>query len=403
MPEPLKLHWHDGNDVRLLENGGQFFPALFEAIDQARSVVHLETYIFQIDDAGTALLARLQAACARGVKVRVVIDGFGSAESAQAVVECIRAMGGQCRVYRPEPRYLGRLVPSRRRLRRMHRKIAVIDNAVAFVGGINVVDDYTNEGEDQPSFTHPRFDYAVRVAGPIVADIVHAVDLLWVRLSWLQLRRPLRSLRDVQLRHPGYADHPPCGTTRAALALRDNLRFRHTIEQSYLHAMGRARRDILIACAYFLPGRRLRKALVSATARGVRVRLLLQGKAEYLLQRYATRAMYDELLSHGIEIYEYMPSFLHAKVAVVDDYATVGSSNLDPFSLLLAREANVVVDDAGFAARLRASLQRAIAADSRPVERHSYARRAWLGRLVDAAAYTAVRIAVALTGRGAQY
>ena len=217
--------------------------------------------------------------------------------------------------------------------------------------GINVVDDYTNEGEDQPSFTHPRFDYAVRVAGPIVADIVHAVDLLWVRLSWLQLRRPLRSLRDVQLRHPGYADHPPCGTTRAALALRDNLRFRHTIEQSYLHAMGRARRDILIACAYFLPGRRLRKALVAATARGVRVRLLLQGKAEYLLQRYATRAMYDELLSHGIEIYEYMPSFLHAKVAVVDDYATVGSSNLDPFSLLLAREANVVVDDAGFAAR----------------------------------------------------
>lgn len=402
-PEPPRLNWHDGNDVRLLENGAQFFPALFDAIDRARVSVHLETYIFQPDRAGQALLERLQAACERGVRLRVVLDGFGSAAHAELLTARIRAMGGQCRVYRPEPRRLARLVPSRQRLRRLHRKIAMIDGQAAFLGGINIVDDYTNEGEDEPSLREPRYDYAVCVRGPIVADVAHALDLLWLRLNWMRLRRPLRRLREARLRHPGYRANPPCGEVRAALALRDNLRFRRTIEQSYLNAIDRAQGEVLIACAYFLPGRRLRRALAAAAARGVRVRLLLQGMAEYRLQQHATRALYEELLAHGIEIHEYMPSFLHAKVAVADGYATVGSSNLDPFSLLLAREANVMVDHAPFAAQLRASLEQAIALRAQPVERQRLGRRGpWL-RLADALAYTALRIGVALTGRSSEY
>src|SRR5690606_12813139 len=128
---------------------------------------------------------------------------------------------------------------------------------------------------------------------------------------------------------------------RAALLLRDNVRYRQTIENVYLATLRHARHDVLIANAYFFPGRRLRKALEEAAGRGVKVRLLLQGRSEYPMQYRACRYMYCKLLDDGIEIYEYMASYLHAKVAVIDQCAMVGSSNLDPFSLLLAREANV--------------------------------------------------------------
>jgi cardiolipin synthase len=135
----------------------------------------------------------------------------------------------------------------------------------------------------------------------------------------------------------------------------------------------------------------------------VRVRLLLQGKVEYRLQYYATHALYADLLKAGIEIYEYMPSYLHAKVAVIDDVATVGSSNLDPFSLLLAREANVVVDDAGFASNLRHKLEEEIARGGRLVRAVDHHRRGWLRRLMDNASYTLLRLGVALTGQSGQY
>jgi phosphatidylserine/phosphatidylglycerophosphate/cardiolipin synthase-like enzyme len=134
------------------------------------------------------------------------------------------------------------------------------------------------------------------------------------------------------------------------------LALRSQIERAYLKALGGARREVLIANAYFFPGRRFRRALAEAARRGVRVRLLLQGRAEYVLPHLATQSLYEPLLGAGVEIVEYHRSFMHAKVAVIDDWATVGSSNIDPFSLLLAREANVVVVDAGFAATLRERL-----------------------------------------------
>jgi cardiolipin synthase len=162
---------------------------------------------------------------------------------------------------------------------------------------------------------------------------------------------------------------------RAGLLLRDNLVHRRSIERAYLKAIGSAKREVLIANAYFFPGRRFRRALIEAMRRGVPVRLLLQGRIEYTLPHLATQAMYPPLLAAGIEIVEYHRSFLHAKVAVIDDWATVGSSNIDPFSLLLAREANVVVFDAGFAAELRGQLRVAMAEGGKPIEREQLARR----------------------------
>jgi len=406
---PERPAWRAGNQITLLHNGVQYFPALLDAIACARHSVHLETYIFHLDRTGRAFLAQLAQARRRGVRVRLVIDGFGSRAHAQEIETYCRAVGVQCRVYRPEPPGLRNYRVDPRRLRRMHRKVAVIDRRIAFVGGINILDDFEDVPDDDAG---PRFDFAVRIQGPLVFDVVRAQRRLWLRMAWLKLPRTGQDWAAASQRLVRWArkrddqllqTYPHCEDgCRAILLQRDNLRFRHTIESAYLMALYQAQRDVLIANAYFLPGRRLRLALKRAAARGVRVRLLLQGRSEYPLQHRATRHLYRNLLAQGVELYEYMASYLHAKVAVIDDAATVGSSNLDPFSLLLAREANVFIDDAMFAAQLRGLLECEMHAHAREVNLHDLQRRSGFGRMLDAASYVMLRIGVALTGRASK-
>jgi cardiolipin synthase len=199
------------------------------------------------------------------------------------------------------------------------------------------------------------------------------------------------------------ADAPVFAPVRAMLLLRDNFRFRRAIEREYLQAIGAARQRVLLANAYFFPGARMRRALILAAGRGVPVTLLLQGRVEYALQHYASQALYDELLGAGVRIVEYASSFMHAKVAVADDWATVGSSNIDPFSLLLAREANVVVCDAGFAAHLSARIHAAIAQGGREVHPARHARGPLRLRAVRWAAFALLRAGVALSGRAGRW
>jgi cardiolipin synthase len=187
---------------------------------------------------------------------------------------------------------------------------------------------------------------------------------------------------------------------RAALLLRDNLRHRALIERAYLRAIGRARQEIIIANAYFVPGGRMRRALVNAARRGVRVCLLLQGRYEYFMQYYASRPVFGALLRAGVEIHEYAPSFLHAKVAVIDRrWATVGSSNLDPLSLLLAREANVVVEDSGFAEGLRQRLVAAMQQEGQRMERTQYEQRSAWQRAKERIALVVMRMLLAIQGK----
>jgi cardiolipin synthase len=190
---------------------------------------------------------------------------------------------------------------------------------------------------------------------------------------------------------------------RAGLLLRDNVLYRSQIEKAYLKAIGMARHEIVIANAYFLPGQKLRQALVLAAKRGVKVQLLLQGRYEYFMQYHAVRPVYRQMLGEGIEIYEYTQSFLHAKVAVIDahhekPWATVGSSNLDPFSLLLAREANVVVADGLFAKRLHEALTQAIEGESLRIMPQTLKQRSQLMRALDWVAFGLMRFAIWLTG-----
>lgn len=405
----LRLKWHEDNQVDLLRNGEEFFAALCAAISAAKREVHLETYIFNLDKTGLLVLDHLKQACERGIKVRVVVDGFGSHEHAREIGLRLADIGAQYRIYRPEPTGLRHMKFDLRRLRRLHRKVTVVDEAIAFVGGINILDDYVDVPDDGEG-AHPRFDFAVRLQGPIVADLTRAQRGLWLRMAWR--RRDdwaafYRRLKEWRRRRSLRVKAPvaPLGAPghRAALLLRDNLRFRQTIEDAYLSTMEHAHGDILIANAYFFPGRRLRKALEDAARRGVRVRLLLQGRSEYPMQYRACRYMYCKLLDDGIELYEYMASYLHAKVAVIDDCAMVGSSNLDPFSLLLAREANVYVQDAGFADELKAALEAEIQSNSKRVTEEDLQRRSVIGRWVDACAYLMLRIGVALTGKSSEY
>jgi len=408
MARRLKLRWREGNAVRLLHNGEEYFPALIEAIDAAQQSVHLETYIFNLDETGLRVIDAMSRAVKRGVKVRVVLDGFGCNDTAYDVCDKLTDCGVRHRVYRPEPRGLRQAHFDLRRLRRMHRKTCVVDGVVGFVGGINILDDYEDVPDDGQG-PRPRFDFAVEIRGPIVDDLVYAQRALWLRMSWRRTEdeegfyRRFQHWGESLLARRQGRRQPAADGMRAALVLRDNLRFRQRIEDVYLATLDRAQREVLIANAYFFPGRRLRKALRKAAERGVKVRLLLQGRSEYAMQYRACRYMYNDLLADGMEIHEYMASYLHAKVAVIDDWAMVGSSNLDPFSLLLAREANVFIDDVDFARQLQSALEVEMESDARVVTAEHLRKRNLIERGLDAFSYLMLRAAVALTGKSAQY
>jgi cardiolipin synthase len=383
-----------GNRVVLQRSGAEYFPALRAAIDGAREDIFIETYIFWDDDTGRSVAQALAAAARRGVGVHVVIDGFGTGRLAPALDRILREAGVLIRIYGAAQWWdltLGRL-------RRMHRKIAVIDGRIAFVGGINLLDDVNDPLAGRLEL--PRLDFAVRIEGPLVAAIEHAARRMWTMLD-LRSEGVRTAWQDWVAGRTVPASLPD--GVEAAFVKRDNLRNRRTIEVAYLAAIGHARSEILICNAYFVPSKRFRSALAKAAERGVRVRLLLQGRSDHPLQQYATRAMYEELLAHGVEIREYTRSVLHAKVAVIDGHwSTVGSSNLDPFSLLLAREANVVVRDPGFASTLSKALEENLetaavmrAVDSRP--------RTLPMRMLHALSYVLLRILVMLSGAARKY
>ena len=382
-----------GNRLTLLRNGEQYFPELVRAIDAAAQEVFIETYIFADDETGSLVADALARAAARGVAVHLLLDGYGARDFAPRLRAMLQAAGVHLLVFRPN---ISPWTLRRSRLRRMHRKIACVDGATAFVGGINIIDDY-----DTPNQTPPRYDYAVKIEGLLVERVREVAARLWSRTTWATFgsRWPgLGGLLGRRARLP--AGCAPCAENqRAALVIRDNVRHRRDIEEAYLALIGGARKEVLIANSYFFPGRRFRHALAQAAARGVRVTLLLQGRVEYALLHYASRALYGPFLDGGIEIHEYHRSFLHTKVAVFDGrQACVGSSNIDPFSLLLAREANVFVDDVAFAAELRASLLEAMRVGAQPVPPRQWKHKPLWLRVRIWLAYAIARLFIAFAG-----
>ena len=338
MPYYLK-----GNQIELLKNGKEYFAAVIQSIKQAKQSIFVEAYIFSRDVTGEKILAALKAAAKKGIKVYLLLDGFGSRDLSQKTIDEIKASHIHLLFYHPKisPYQMKRIS-----LRRLHRKMFLMDHKIAFVGGINIIDDM-----NVPNGKAPRIDYAAQLKGPVVPLISRSMVKLWKRVSWSHLENS-----NIPKYNPKKILEYPNGT-KLNFIERDNFRHRQDIEKTYLHAIQNAKHEILIANAYFIPGKKFERALIEASRRGVAVTLLLKGEMDYFLSN-ATRAFYGKFLKEGISIFEYTKSFMHSKVAVIDStWSTVGSSNIDPFSLLLAREANIFIVDKSFASQLKKNIQ----------------------------------------------
>ncbi|AFN77983.1 cardiolipin synthase B [Stutzerimonas xanthomarina] len=355
----MKFHWRDGNRLQLLENGEEFFPRVFEAIREAKKEVLLETFIFFEDKVGIELQKALIAAAQRGASVDITVDGYGSADLSAEFVAAMTDVGIRIQMFDPRKRLLGKRVNL---FRRLHRKIVVVDGEVAFIGGINFSADHL--GDFGPG---AKQDYALQVEGPVVHDI-HRFALTTVappnpsRRWWQRRIRPLADTYVGSSR----------GEARALLVTRDNDEHNTDIEQHYLQAIRDARSRLVIANAYFFPGYRVLREIRNAARRGVRVRLILQGQPDMPIAKFGARMLYNYLMNDGVEIHEYCRRPLHGKVALADyEWSTVGSSNLDPLSLSLNLEANLIIRDHMFNRLLHERLDHLLQNDCRriPLER----------------------------------
>jgi len=357
--------WVGGNQVTLLENGEAYFPRVFDTIAQARREVVVETFILFEDRIGLQLQAALVTAGRRGAQVDVTVDGWGSPDLSQGFVRSLAQAGVRLHVFDPGPRPFGWRPKA---LRRMHRKIVVIDGERAFVGGINYSADHLADYGPLA-----KQDYAVEVHGPIVA-VIHRYTRLALALG-LRHRRPHRwwFIRRPMKVQPGQL--PPAGSARALFVVRDNVHHTDDIERHYRAAIRAARQRVIIANAYFFPGYRLVRELRLAARRGVDVRLILQGRPDMAIVRTAASTLYHHLLRAGVRIFEYVERPLHGNVAIADDeWATVGSSNLDPLSLALNLEANVFIRDRDFNRSLHAHLAGLMRAHCQEVDAASLGR-----------------------------
>lgn len=353
----MKPVWRDNNEVGLLENGEEFFPRVFEVIRQARRRIYIETFILLDDEVGRDLKAALCEAAARGVEIDVLADGFGSEPLGEAYRAELADAGIRLHMYEPRRRLFGmRTNP----FRRLHRKIVLVDGVCAFVGGINFCCD-------QLLKSGPRAlqDYAVELRGPIVGDIENFV----VRS---------KTAADLPLPTRAGAGGLDRGQARVRFVTRDNHRHPTDIEREYRIAIRAAQHEILIANAYFFPGYRLLRDIRSAARRGVRVTIVVQGNPDMPIVTVVARWLYHYLVPAGVRISEFCERPMHAKVAVIDGrWATVGSSNLDPLSLSLNLEANVIIDDRDFSRLLGDRLRGLIEESCKPVTAERVPKRTW--------------------------
>lgn len=362
------------NRITLLHCGAEFFPALIQAFESASSAIYLETYIFADDATGRKVSESLKRAAARGIRVYVVTDWIGTGRH-----QCVKwhkelsAAGIYHRTFNPW---------FKRGISRTHRKMCVVDHKVAFLGGLNINDDMLDDNDPSVTLPAPRWDFGVRIEGPLVGAILRELTLQWDRVDGVDFRTRWERFRETLSGPIGSLNKPAA----AALVVRDNLRNRRTIQRAYLQALGNARQSAWLANPYFAPNRKMRDALSSAARRGVRVTLLL-GVGQFALQDAVAQSFYPQLLKSGVHIVEFRKTQLHGKVAVVDDqWATVGSSNYDGLSLFVNQEANIVINDVTFARALREHIEHGVA-QGVAIHADEFIKIPWHRRIWNRAAY----------------
>jgi cardiolipin synthase len=304
--------------VTLLDGGAEAFPRMLEAIESARRRVHLEVYTFEREGVGSSFVAALTAAAQRGVEVKVIVDGWGSMGESGPLRATLQAAGARAYIYNPLTSILTG------RAWRNHRKILLVDDEVAFIGGINIGDDYMG-ADEEPSWA----DLVLELRGEICKQLGAKLQAGNVDLS----SGPVRVLLS------GFG-----GGGR--------------LRKRYLRALKQAKQQVVLAHAYFLPDRGFMRALQQTAKRGVSVQLLLAGRSDVAFARAATMRLYRYFLKGGVRIHELTGATLHAKAAVVDGKRLlVGSFNLDPLSMVNL-ETLVDVEDEGVAAQATAWLDK---------------------------------------------
>jgi cardiolipin synthase A/B len=298
-----------------LHNGDEAFPAMLAAIDGALSSVRLETYIFADDQLGRRFRDALVRVAQRRVTVRVLVDAIGSLGLKEDFWSPLRAVGGEARVFNP--------LALKRASIRNHRKLLVCDGRVAFIGGFNISQDYEGDG-----IARGWRDLGLRIEGPLATELTSSFDAMF-GLAEFRHKRLVRLARAQLKQTIAFADDQ--------LLLGGPGRGLNPIRRALHHDLARAR-DVQIIEAYFLPTWRIRRSLARVVQRGGSARLILAGKSDVALSQLAGRSVYRRLLKPGVEIHEYEPQVLHAKLLILDEAVYVGSANLDPRSLSINYE-----------------------------------------------------------------
>lgn len=334
MQKHKRFRWLAGNAVELIVDGEQFFPVMLRAVREASHSVLMEFYLVSSGHIMERFITEMVAAARRGVMVRLIIDGFGGRKLSDRDRRRLEAEGVVILVYNPLK--LNKLT---RNFARDHRKLMIVDQRQAFIGGTGLTDDYwlsENRG-------CPWHEVMLSLSGPVVADLVGLYNGLWQRFTATRL--------------PPAAPGPEVGTALMKVTTTDGL-YQQGIKLSFLQNVNRSRERIWLATAYFLPSRSVRRALRRAAQRGVDVRLIVAGPyTDQLWVFHASKRHYQRLLKAGVRIFEYQPRFLHAKIGVVDEWASIGSCNLDHWNLRWNLEANVEVQEPEFVEQVIGMLQ----------------------------------------------
>lgn len=339
----MAFPWREGNRFHLLIDGEHFFPAMLAAIGQARDMIGLEMYLVQSGHIVDEFTAACCAAAERGVQVFMLLDAFGAAGLSPQARARLRQSGVQLKFYNPL-----RVSQLWRFLRRDHRKILVIDDNVAFVGGVGLTDDFDPAVRGCGAWR----ETVVECHGPVVVDWWRAFSSVWET----QNEQPINVAAAEEM--------APRGNQRGRVVL-SAAYLPHEIRRAAIKRVRAAKHRVWMATAYFIPSWKVRRALRKAAHQGIEVRILVPGsQSDHPAVRYAGRRYYGPLLRAGVRIFEYQPRFIHAKTMICDDWVSIGSANVDRWNLRWNLEANQEIEDAHFTAEVVMQFERDLAAST---------------------------------------
>lgn len=367
--------YYQYNRVQLVRGGAAYFESLEDLIRKAQHYLYLQVYILEADETGNRIRKALEHAAARGVYVHVLVDGYASQNLPLSFVQSLVLSGVQFRFF--EPLYRSRYFYFGRRL---HHKVTVADGRWALVGGLNISDRY-NDTVEQPAW----LDWAVLAEGEVALGL-HNICASRALSAWRI--------------HPSKLPRPPAfplpeTKVRVGIRVNDWVRRKSEITDCYLKMMARAEKEILIMSSYFFPGQKIRRQLVKAARRGVRIRVVVAGHSDVKLAKQAERYMYRWMLKNRMEIYEYQRNVLHAKVAVCDfHHVTIGSYNLNEISERASVELNLEIADKNFARQVYHRMEEIIAHDCERIT--TYTIFPWYSRILQQAAYQLIRFLLVL-------